>query len=332
MSSEKATGIICTQCFIEPITQASLSLFHFSGKQEGKQSELSEINRIFSGNSDTLSITVDKDVFCPYDIIKINLNKISIPYIRRVTGDDVYAIAPRLIRSNIIKKNYFIGRDNVVCISLIKEKMRSQSINLFYVYYYLKELIRNFKFVPIRKDSGSDEIIVISRDRDVDLCYSNVLRDLYGDSPESIFLSYDFSIDEYLSSEEKYINFHVTDKNKYIFLLGIPGVVDIFFCDIKKICTYYGIEVAREITKKKLLDLTPRTKFLEIILDFLTYKGYFTTGESDSIIRSIAGNEMRKDIKKYTVTFEENSYEDDLETMMLLGKIDALSLEGVIDK
>jgi hypothetical protein len=336
MSSEKdverATGIICTQCFIEPITQASLSLFHFSGKQEGKQSELSEINKIFSGDSDSLSITVDKDVFCPYNIIKINFNKISIPYIRKVTEDDIYMTAPLLIKNNVIKKNYFMRRDKVVCISLIKEKMKPQNISLFYTYYYIKELTKKFKCIPIKKDLNTDEIIIISRDDDVDACYSSVMRELYQNPPENNFLSYDFSIDEYLSSKEKYMNFHITDRNKYVLLLEIPGIIGISFCDIKKICTYYGIEVAREITKKKFLNLTPKTKFLEIILDFLTYKGVFTTGETNSIIRSIAGNEMRKDIKKYTTTFEDDSYEDDLETRMLLGRIDTLSLEGVIDK
>jgi hypothetical protein len=279
-----------------------------------------------------LSVTVDKNNFCPYDIIKINFNKISIPYIRSVTENDIYVTAPYLIKNSMIRKNYFIRRDKVVCVSLIKKKMDDQKINPFYVYYYVKELMKKYKCIPISKGSNIDEIVIINKDNDVSNCYSNTIKDLYHDSPENIFTSCDFNLESYLSSGDRYMSFHIADKNKYIYLLEIPGIIDVSFCDIKKVSTYYGIEVAREMTKKRFLELTPRSKFLDIILDFLTYKGIFTTGETNSIIRSIAGNEMKKDIKRYTTTFEEDSYEDDLETRMLLGRINSLSLEGVIDK
>lgn len=321
--SNKASGILSTQYFIEPLTQASLSLFHFSGKQKSKQSELDEINKIFSGRSDLILLKVFKEEFCPYSLLEINFNRISVLHSRDVINDDRERTGPSAVLSGIIKSNLFTTTQKVVAITLFKEKLESSYLDLFMVWYYLKKVIRRYVYIPLPEKS---EIAVIPRDNDIDSCKSFLKQQLYSYQSPGTTMSPDFNIKDYLSSDNEFMNFHIKDKVSYQTLLETSGVVDITYCDIHKACEYYGIETARDMVKERFLSLVSDSKYLRVILDFLTYKGYFTTGETDSIVRSMGGSEVKRDIMKYAMSFEESSFEDDMETRMLLGKMEGLDL------
>ncbi|KAJ2729849.1 hypothetical protein IW152_005475 [Coemansia sp. BCRC 34962] len=269
MDRDSNIGVIAAQSLTEPLTQASLSSFHFLDKESSRDT-IGEFGKILSGNFDEVLLEVDCSVFDPFKTFYVNFYEFS-KLVTRPTSCEDRARGERLLAQGVIAENYYEKIKQVTSIVVASDA----PYHVTYLCFYLRKKDSRRIYIPF-SDKRIDVVCEPSKLSDVD-------RVIYGTSIDEgkIVLSGKFDIEKY--AHEETMSFMIKDCDLEA-IQDIRGLVSFEFQNYSKIVKYYGIEYLRDVIKEKLSFIVGDDKFSDMVADFLTYKGEFTTESSSKFM------------------------------------------------
>ncbi|KAJ2354199.1 hypothetical protein GGH92_000180 [Coemansia sp. RSA 2673] len=269
MERDNNIGVIAAQSLTEPLTQASLSSFHFLDKESSRDT-ISEFGKILSGNFDEVLIEVECSVFNPFSTFYVNFYEFSKLVTRRVSHEDVER-GSRLLVAGVIDTNHYEKSKHIVSIVVASDAPYHVSFLCFY----------------LRKKDSKHVYIPYSNERVDVVCEADKLQEIdkivYGVSVDEskIVPCGKFDVEKYAHEDTMTFMIKGCDLET---IQGIEGLVSFEFQNYTKILRYYGIEYLRDVIKEKLSFIVGDDKFSDMVADFLTYKGKFTTENSSKFM------------------------------------------------
>lgn len=269
MERDNNIGVIAAQSLTEPLTQASLSSFHFLDKESSRDT-ISEFGKILSGNFDEVLVEVECSVFDPFKAFYVNFYEFSKLVTRRVSQEDIER-GSRLFAAGVIDSNYYEKSKNVVSIVISPDA----PYHATFLCFYLRKKDSRHAYVPY-SDRRVDAICEVDKLQEID-------KVVYGVSVDEgkIVPCGKFDVEKY--AHEDIMSFTIKDCELEI-IQGVKGLVSFEFQNYNKILKFYGIEYLRDVIKEKLSFIVGDDKFSDMVADFLTYKGKFTTENSSKFM------------------------------------------------
>ncbi|KAJ1946917.1 hypothetical protein GGF37_000816 [Kickxella alabastrina] len=270
MDRKKYIGVIAAQSLTEPLTQASLSSFHFLGKSTTSKDAIAEFGKIITGNFDEIIVTVDCNVFDPFETFDVNFLEFSKLERCRVGTQEIDR-GKELLRCGAIDKNYYVGQKSVVSIVISPDKFP-----VTYLCFLLSERDAKHRYIPFNEK----RIDVIGGTE------SQISQIVFSDNRKRNIVPYSFDIDKYVNDSQMTFTIHDCDLD----MLGrVNGLLSYELQKYSKVVKYYGIEYLRDMIKDRLRPIVGDDQNSDLLADHLCSKGKFLTQASNipGIISSI---------------------------------------------